>query len=114
MEGGYCRFYAEWPELCDGGYVTMRDDAFVKGGDFRRGHAAYSREWMDIEKRRGGLQRTHSDPEVQLRSFDEVVQHRAATPDAITFRAAFSLPPENDASHQFYEKCGFSDYQEWH
>jgi M-phase inducer tyrosine phosphatase len=36
LEGGYCRFYAECPDLCDGGYVPMRDDAFVTSGELKR------------------------------------------------------------------------------
>jgi hypothetical protein len=69
LEGGYCRFYAECPDLCDSGYVTMCDEAFVKSGDVKRSHAAYSREWMDAGRMGRGLRKTHSGADVQLRSF---------------------------------------------
>jgi len=30
LEGGYCNFYPQFPELCEGGYVTMIDEDFSK------------------------------------------------------------------------------------
>jgi M-phase inducer tyrosine phosphatase len=59
LDGGYSRFYAECPDLCDGGYVPMRDEAFVTSGELRRSHLIYTNEMRPGQRR---LTRTKSAP----------------------------------------------------
>lgn len=44
LEGGYKAFFAQYPELCTGGYVSMRDEKFVKNGELVRSNSFYHRE----------------------------------------------------------------------
>ena len=36
LDGGYRRFYSEYPDFCDGGYVTMLDENHKNNGDLVR------------------------------------------------------------------------------
>jgi hypothetical protein len=51
LNGGYCRFYAECPDLCDGGYGPMRDDAFVTSGELKRSHLLSTRDMRSGQSR---------------------------------------------------------------
>ena len=44
LEGGYKRFYAEYPQYCKGGYTTMCDKEYILNGELKRAHSAFKRE----------------------------------------------------------------------
>jgi M-phase inducer tyrosine phosphatase len=69
LEGGYRQFYHECPDLCEGGYVPMREERFVRSGALRRSFS----EYMEGQKGAG-----HS---------------RAATGPTIVDQALLILPP---------------------
>jgi rhodanese-related sulfurtransferase len=46
LEGGYRQFYQECPDLCEGGYVPMRDEKFVSNGALRNSFSRYSNDQM--------------------------------------------------------------------
>jgi hypothetical protein len=87
LEGGYRQFHDELPDLCDGGYVPMRDDAFVSSGELRRSHSAYVtdiRQHTDMTPR---LPRVSSQPPRRPRfnlKRDNVALGRSNTPRPAT------------------------------
>jgi hypothetical protein len=42
LQGGYCQFFEDCPDLCDGGYVPMCEPRFVKSGELKRSHSMYA------------------------------------------------------------------------
>ena len=48
LEGGYKRFYAEFPKYCKGGYTKMRDKEYILNGELKRAHSAFKRELEGI------------------------------------------------------------------
>jgi M-phase inducer tyrosine phosphatase len=62
LEGGYRRFYQEAPDLCDGGYVPMRQEAFVVSGELRRNHSAYVTDIRQHTNMTPRLLRINSQP----------------------------------------------------
>jgi hypothetical protein len=62
LEGGYRRFYRECPDLCDGGYVTMRDERFVRNGSLKKNFARYSLARKPVKMH--FIVRAWSDPNV--------------------------------------------------
>ena len=62
LEGGYRRFYKEFPEMCVGGYIPMRDEQFVNSGDLRRSHSFFTKEILQHKRvlKPRGLQRSFS------------------------------------------------------
>jgi hypothetical protein len=62
LEGGYCRFHAECPDLCDGGYVAMHDRAFALSGELKRSHSTFEREMEGCPRRTYRVPRASSQP----------------------------------------------------
>jgi M-phase inducer tyrosine phosphatase len=87
LEGGYSQFYRECPDLCTGGYVTMRDPTFVSSGDLRKSHSSYFADGLGEVKMRPRMQRTFSNVETSP-AFDcdlqKVLAPRAVTPKPFT------------------------------
>lgn len=54
LEGGYSRFYDEYPEMCSGGYVKMRDEEYI--ADLKRCHSDYTRDMLQ-DRRTAGRRR---------------------------------------------------------
>ncbi|KAK8890228.1 m-phase inducer phosphatase [Tritrichomonas musculus] len=44
LHGGYKDFYEQYPELCLGGYVAMRDKEYVLNGELKRCHTDYKKQ----------------------------------------------------------------------
>jgi M-phase inducer tyrosine phosphatase len=51
LDGGYRQFHAEFPGLCDGGYVQMLDDAHRGNGDLTKETALFRRNMEELEGR---------------------------------------------------------------
>jgi hypothetical protein len=66
LEGGYKRFHDELPDLCDGGYVPMREEAFVLSGELRRSHAAYVADIQEHANMAPRLPRVSSQPPIRI------------------------------------------------
>jgi hypothetical protein len=62
LEGGYRQFHEEASDLCDGGYVPMREEAFVANGELRRSHSAYVTDIGQQVKMMPRLPRVSSQP----------------------------------------------------
>ena len=60
LEGGYKNFYANYPELCIGGYVPMRDQRHVDNGELRRCHSEYARDMLQENPLPGKVRRRAS------------------------------------------------------
>lgn len=50
LEGGFRRFYSEYPDKCVGEYVPMRDPRFVKDGTLLRCHNRYHPKSRRIQR----------------------------------------------------------------
>jgi M-phase inducer tyrosine phosphatase len=44
LAGGYKEFWEKYPDLCSGGYVSMRDSHYLESGELRRSHTEYQRD----------------------------------------------------------------------
>lgn len=51
LEGGYSRFYKEYPVLCTGGYTKMRETQYVNNGELRKSHTSFSKEMIQYGRR---------------------------------------------------------------
>jgi M-phase inducer tyrosine phosphatase len=61
LQGGYSRFFEECPDLCDGGYVPMREARFVRSGALMRSHSRYASDGLCESGRTWTLRRSLSD-----------------------------------------------------
>jgi M-phase inducer tyrosine phosphatase len=61
LQGGYCQFFEDCPDLCDGGYVRMRDPCFVSSGELKRSHSVYASGGLCENGHQRRLRRTLSD-----------------------------------------------------
>jgi M-phase inducer tyrosine phosphatase len=51
LDGGYRQFYAEYPEMCDGAYMRMLDDAHRVNGDLTKETTLFRRIVEELEHR---------------------------------------------------------------
>ena len=58
--GGYRQFYKDFPDLCVGGYVQMRDTKFIDNGQLKRCHSEYSKHMLDNKRFSKPIRRTKS------------------------------------------------------
>jgi hypothetical protein len=61
LQGGYCRFFADCPDLCDGGYVPMREPRCVKSGELKRSYSMYASGGLMGTAHQPRLRRSHSN-----------------------------------------------------
>jgi rhodanese-related sulfurtransferase len=52
LDGGYRRFFQDFPDQCTGGYIQMRDAEYVKNGELRKSHSFYQKTILGSESRR--------------------------------------------------------------
>ncbi|EAY13192.1 Rhodanese-like domain containing protein [Trichomonas vaginalis G3] len=50
LDGGYKRFYAEYPDCCDGGYVPMLDKNHTVNGDLVRSTSQYRENMENLNR----------------------------------------------------------------
>lgn len=60
LQGGYRKFYNDFPELCVGGYVQMRDTKFIDNGQLKRCHSEYSKHMLGRKRFSQPIRRTMS------------------------------------------------------
>lgn len=83
LEGGYARFYQEFPELCEGGYIPMSNQNSIENGELRESHSAYVREMSDNRRyirvpfKKSRSQSTQSMELFTLNFLDSDISHRS-------------------------------------
>ena len=60
LQGGYRKFYNDFPDLCVGGYVQMRDTKFIDNGQLKRCHSEYSKSMLGRKRFSQPIRRTRS------------------------------------------------------
>lgn len=58
LQGGYRKFYNDFPDLCVGGYVQMRDSKFIR--QLQRCHSEYSEHMLGKKRFSHSIRRTRS------------------------------------------------------
>ena len=92
LDGGYSKFYENYPEFCDGGYVKMRDKMHRKSGEMNRSGNRYRESMYESNKRI----RNHHNENVDMNDQTSPTQKKIG-------RHARKNMPENSSTIQLLE-----------
>ena len=60
LKGGYKQFFYEFPQLCIGGYVPMRDSKFIENGQLRKSYSNYTKHMLQDSRVANTIKRRNS------------------------------------------------------
>ncbi|KAK8870461.1 m-phase inducer phosphatase [Tritrichomonas musculus] len=89
LQGGYKQFYKDFPDLCVGGYVQMRDTKFIDNGQLKRCHSEYSKSMLENKRFAKPIRRTKSG----------VINFGEQSPGVFMGQFEFSLSSSQPASY---------------
>lgn len=87
LEGGYKRFYQEFPDCCIGGYVPMNSDVYVQNGELRRCHSTYNQQLVLNQPSRL-IRRSTSNSQVALAQSQpatDLIEERSLFDETLAF-----------------------------
>ncbi|OHT17323.1 Rhodanese-like domain containing protein [Tritrichomonas foetus] len=87
LEGGYSKFFYDYPELCIGGYTPMRDAEFIDNGLLKKCHSDYSKNMLQDGKTTH-LQRRKSLTAPRVNFFGFQLSKSCESEFGITFSAS--------------------------
>jgi len=89
LRGGYKNFYEKYPYLCQGGYVQMRDELYVKNGDMRQSHSEFKNCFSS--KTSKIIKKCHSQGNLQLMTDFPKIEHSPLSTPVVAEAPCFSM-----------------------
>lgn len=79
LQGGYSLFFEECPDLCDGGYIPMRDPRFIRNGELKRSHSVYAANGLRERRQRQRSRLTRCVPATVPKHQKQTLPEKRAT-----------------------------------